>query len=160
MTRERRVDHAQVAALYESGWTTTALADRFGLNAGYVSRLLRQAGVAMRPPGVRATAISPADLAQARVQCPSAAAMAERFGVSVATVHRRMDAAGLPPFPVGKPAGTRKIVMPSKELVRARAECTCAREVAERLGVSVTTVYRRFAEAGIPAFPRYHRGRP
>lgn len=41
----------EAAQLYREGWSTTELADRYGVDASNISRGLRARGVEMRPPG-------------------------------------------------------------------------------------------------------------
>lgn len=46
-------EQAEMAADYAEGWTTTELADWWGVSTQYVAKRLKALGVEMRPPGSR-----------------------------------------------------------------------------------------------------------
>jgi hypothetical protein len=97
-----RFDVGEAWAAYEGGATTTALATRYDVTPGHVSRVLRAAGHTLRTAARRPV---PCDEQRALALHQRGVrwdVIARTLGVSRMIVHRRLTGLGCAPFPPGR----------------------------------------------------------
>lgn len=147
----RKHDYAEIAAAYIAGATTIELEERFGVNRGNVSRIVRRMGVATRPRGAtKGTSLTPeqraarshpqaAEMVEAYLNGESLEGVAERFGVFASTVQRHVRRAGHETRSTGRPRLSR---FTASEIEAAVKDAKSWREVGRRLGVAKETARR------------------
>jgi predicted DNA-binding protein (UPF0251 family) len=148
--RRRRPDPGEAAGLYEAGHSIGECARRLGAGYDATARVLREAGVAIRPPGPPpAPGPDPAEAALLYEAGHSLEGCARKLGVSVHILTRALRENGVairPPRPARPPVTAAD----AAALYEAGHTLDgCARE----LGVSRATVARLLRAAGVKIRP-------
>jgi DNA-binding CsgD family transcriptional regulator len=102
----------EVAAAYLEGATITVLAERFGVSASTICRVLDRAGVPRRSRGQRVSGVRgrEAEIASAFLAGATLQELADRFGCSTKPIHDALDRAG-----VTRGAGPRRRRLAGRE---------------------------------------------
>lgn len=145
-----QVDRAALARAYlEQGWSLNQCGTAFGIAARTAARILRDAGVTIRPGRDPHPDVDPAELTQAyREREWSIRKCAAEFGISTAAVSRTLREANVP----RRPPGPQPVAIDPAELARAyqhRGLASCA----EQYVTSVYTIRRLLQDQGMPIRP-------
>jgi hypothetical protein len=97
MARPIDIPSDELAAAYRAGWSTPALARRYGCSPATIAKRLRAAGIALRDARFHAIPVAEAALRRLYLdeQLPIAA-IAAALGVSSSTVGNKRRAYGIP----------------------------------------------------------------
>lgn len=153
-THRADVRAADVADLFQAGWTVKQIAGRYRVTTSTVLRRLDAAGVARRPKSL--PAVFPADEAARRVREEKAtfAGLAREYGVSDGTIRYHMNARGVAAA-VRAPRVLRGVPLAGIALLYEAGLTTD--EIAALQGVSQWVIAARLDDAGVA---RRRAGKP
>jgi transposase len=147
-TARSDIDDRQLVELYtRHGHTAAEIAEQLGCSTSLVYDRLARTGVPRRSRAPRHRG-RPADSELAHLYDElglSLRQLAQRYGVSPQAVHGWLTAAGIPRHP----PGTAPALAPGDDVVGLYQAGWSAPAIAEQLGCSAATVYRRLDAAGI-----------
>jgi transposase len=156
----QKVSQDDVVNLYLQGLTIFEVAEKTGISAPYVSKILKKHGVSARKKSGRDrnADVSNSELCAAYAELKSSVAVAEKFGVCSTTVLKAVRAEGN-----GTSIQVRKKRnylddSQKKSVVQMYSEGLSMRQVSEHFGVSESCVVRIVGAAGVVA--RERSGRP
>jgi hypothetical protein len=116
MARPIDIASDELAAAYRAGWSTPALARRYGCSPATIAKRLRAAGVALRDARFRALPVAEGALRRLYLdERLPIAAIAAALGISASTVGNKRRAYGIPIRPRRGAAAAEACAAPARQ---------------------------------------------
>jgi uncharacterized protein (DUF433 family) len=150
MPKKIKLPIEEIISYYQSGMTTTQLAEKYGVGKNTIYRRLKKNGVKTPPRDKSKIKLPIEEIISYYQSGMTTYQLGEKYGVTFSTIRDRLKKNGVKLRP---PRNMKRIDLPVEEIISYYESGMTLTKIADKYGVSYKTIIARLRENGVKIRP-------